>query len=125
MTRELKEMAKGWIEMWRYDVNAPERDKYRWVSDFRFGVVQRDPEKAIDFILAILDEGLNMEQKSILAAGPLEEVLAWHSAKVIEKVETLARQHPEFANLLGGVWQNDMSDEVWRRVQKLQDHSGW
>jgi hypothetical protein len=35
----------------------------------------------------------------------------------IERVEELARQDPNFNSLLGGVWQNTMTDEVWKRVQ--------
>lgn len=51
-----------------------------------------------------------------LAAGPLEELLSRHGAELIEEIEVEARRSPEFNLLLGGVWKNSMSEEVWRRV---------
>jgi hypothetical protein len=44
---------------------------------------------------------------------------------MIERVETEARSNPLFAKLLGGVWQNEMPDHIWRRVQAVWDRRGW
>jgi hypothetical protein len=57
---------------------------------------------------------------ALLAAGPLEDVLARHGPAVIEEVETRARRLPRFRHLLGGVWKNAMTDEVWDRVCKAR-----
>jgi len=72
-----------------------------------------------------LSHELNNETKEVLAAGPLEQVLSNHGGEIIDRVETLARQDPSFSSLLGGVWQNAMSDSVWERVQKYCNKSGW
>jgi hypothetical protein len=52
-----------------------------------------------------------------LAAGPLEDLLGSHGAELIEQVEVEARRNPSFNLLLGGVWQNEISNEVWARIQ--------
>lgn len=59
--------------------------------------------------------------KSILgstAAGPLEDLLAYHGIDFIEKIETKARQDRRMFWTLGCVWQNAMPDEIWERVQR-------
>jgi hypothetical protein len=61
------------------------------------------------------------EAKSILgstAAGPLEDLLAYHGIDFIEKIETKARQDRRMFWTLGCVWQNAMPDEIWERVQR-------
>jgi hypothetical protein len=52
-----------------------------------------------------------------LAAGPLDDLLAAHGSALIERIETEARRNPAFNLLLGGVWQNTMSPDVWGRIQ--------
>ena len=68
---------------------------------------------------------LNAKTIEVLAAGPLEQVLANHGEAIIDRVELLARIEPQFSSLLGGVWQNNMSEEVWIRVKKSSNRSGW
>ena len=53
----------------------------------------------------------------VLAAGPLEDYIAKLGETVIEQVESRATTDPKFRTLLGGVWRNNMSEDVWRRVQ--------
>ncbi len=53
---------------------------------------------------------------AILAAGALEDALAKNGETYIEQVEILARKDPKFKKLLGAVWQNAMSDQLWARV---------
>ena len=78
----------------------------------------KDPELLWDFIENITEFTLSEKVRSNLAAGPIESLLAHHGDKFIERVEKKANSHPPFKKLLGGVWQNLMSAEVWSRVQK-------
>ena len=122
---QLKEIATAWVEMWLLEINDPMRSKYDWVDDFEYKAVYESPNLAIDLILEILKLGLSEKTKEVLAAGPLEQVLANHGDAIIERVELLARRDPQFSSLLGGVWQNNMSDEVWMRVKNASNRSGW
>jgi len=52
-----------------------------------YAVCSDDPETAWVFILKVLQENLTEEQKALLAAGPVEDLLALHGAKFIDHVE--------------------------------------
>jgi hypothetical protein len=85
-----------------------------------FDAVQDAPEQAWLAILQISARGLNEEQLSLLAGGPLESLLAWHGSQFIDRVENEAANNPKFNHLLGGVWQNLMPQEIWERVLKAR-----
>jgi len=79
--------------------------------------------RAIEEIHYVLvsSERRDMEAWGLLAAGPLEDLLAENGESVIEAAEALAKTDPEFRKLLSGVWQNSMSGEIYARVQKASD----
>jgi hypothetical protein len=85
-----------------------------------YDVVHDEPEVAWTAILQILARPLTQDQISILAGGPLEDLLAVHGPQFIERIEHEAAQNPRFNHLLGGVWQNQMPPEIWERVQKTR-----
>lgn len=122
---DINKVAQAWIEMWNLDVDDPARDQFEWVEDFEYNAVYKNPEIAIDLVLEVLNLNQSNSIFEVLSAGPLEQVLAEHGAKVIERVENLARTNKDFSLLLGGVWKNAMTDDVWARVQQVQNRSGW
>ncbi|HED35053.1 MAG TPA: hypothetical protein ENJ08_12715 [Gammaproteobacteria bacterium] len=95
-----------------------------------------DDEGAIDYIMDLAyDENfdelwafikytykleINDKVAGVLAAGPLEDLLAKKGEFYINEIETLSRQDPKFKDLLGGVWQNEMSESLWQRVCKTR-----
>ncbi|MBI1423278.1 MAG: hypothetical protein GC149_07420 [Gammaproteobacteria bacterium] len=121
----IDEIAEAWIEMWSYEVNNPERDKFDWVYDFEDEATHDQPEIALKLILAVLEKNQTNHILEVLSAGPLEDLLAYHGEHIIEIIEAEARKNKQFAGLLGGVWQNSMLDHIWERVQKVWDRSGW
>jgi hypothetical protein len=50
----------------------------------------------------------------------LEDLLAVYGPQFIERVELEAERNARFNHLLGGVWQNEMPQEIWARVQKAR-----
>ncbi|WP_223669923.1 DUF6869 domain-containing protein [Kangiella shandongensis] len=102
-----------------------EQSPYAWADDLILSLTIRAPEQLWDIILAILYKDPPMPVLAVLAAGPLEDYLATNNEAFISKVEKQARKDPKFAFLLGGVWQNGMTDETWARVKKVWDCSGW
>ena len=82
--------------------------------------VREVPETVWPAILKILEHELTDEQIALLAAGPMEDLLADHGAQFIDRVEAEAEQNPRFNHLLGGVWRSHMSDDIWARVQKAR-----
>ena len=56
-----------------------------------------------------------------LAAGPVEHLLSHHGEKWISLIEKESSENKNFAWMMLGVWQNAMSQELWNRVQKIQE----
>ncbi len=93
-------------------------DEFDWIA-------KKHPEHAWQGILATLADDRSKPFLPILAAGPLEDLLSYHGPAFIERVEKEASQNPDFAWLLGGVWQFEMTDEIWARVQAAWNRRGW
>ncbi len=75
------------------------------------------PEVAWLAILEIAKRDLSDEDKALLAAGPLEDLLSNHGPMFIDRVEVEARRNPRFSYLLGGVWRSGMPENLWSRIQ--------
>jgi len=71
----------------------------------------------------LFDQSIAIQQ--VLSAGPIENLLSKFGEQYIERVEHKARKDPAFAKVLGGVWQSDMPDEIWTRLQAVWDRRGW
>lgn len=113
----IRNLATRWIEV---------RGKYSDAWEALDLLCHEEPVAAFQVIeeihhILVASEPRDMETWGMLAAGPLEEVLAENGDSVIEAVETLAKTNPDFRKLLSGVWQNSMSDELYARVQNASD----
>ena len=84
-----------------------------------------DPEAAWQAVLRIMKRDLSEDQQALLAAGPIEDLLAWHGAQFIDRIEAEARRSPAFAHILGGVWRQEMPAEIWRRVESARGGKVW
>jgi hypothetical protein len=91
------------------------------VGEITFGGAAEDaPEVAWRAIVALSRQTLSPKQIAVLAAGPLEDLLASHGPAFIDRVEHEARVYRAFRHLLGGVWRNTMAEPVWRRVEAIR-----
>ena len=124
-TLETLGLAAAWIAYWKASENSAEREALFWVSEREWEPVRRAPHDAWQVIVAILDKDDSIEIQEVLSAGPLEDLLAYHGESMISTVEAEAIKNPKIASLLGGVWQNNMQEEVWARVQAVWDRRGW
>ena len=118
-TPTISDAATAWIDYWRQELETGQFPATKGSSTVD-ELVRQEPEVGWATILAIL-ERIDAEPSSrlfqVLAAGPVEDLLADHGETFIERVESEARNNPRFNLLLGGVWQNAMPDHVWKRVQ--------
>lgn len=83
------------------------------------------PEMAWQAILKIMQHALTDKQLALLAAGPLETLLAHHGVEFIDRIEAEAKRSPSFAHLLGGVWRREMDPALWQRVQTARGGKSW
>lgn len=121
--RSLEYLAECWARGWSSD--PAEKKQYDWACMEPVDDAREDPERAWSFILLALKTPRCEQHLGVLAAGPLEDLLSHHGAEFIGRVEVEAKADPKFAHVLGGVWQSQMTDEVWRRVQAVWDRRSW
>ena len=53
----------------------------------------------------------------MLGAGPLEDILSYHGAAFVDRIESEARRSPKFRWVLRHVAQSTMPEVFWRRIQ--------
>jgi hypothetical protein len=84
-----------------------------------------DPEAAWQAVLRIMQHELSEEQVSLLAAGPIEDLLTWYGVRFIDRIEAEAQRSSAFAHVLGGVWRRDIPQEIWQRVESARGGKFW
>ena len=130
---EIEKLATAYIDHfsnlheWNDEMVLKERDNSgtEWASNKVFDITYENPDGLWELILEILHRDPPTEVIEVLAAGPLEDYLVKCGEKVIDQVEEQAAKDKKFKSLLGGVWKNAMSDEVWARVQASWDRTEW
>ncbi|MGQ0836764.1 MAG: DUF6869 domain-containing protein [Gammaproteobacteria bacterium] len=116
------EMIEAWIAMVHAKKGSPEHERLSWAQGAFWDLCRENIEEAWNAILAIVAAKPDARVFGNLAAGPLEDLLVNHGPQIIERIEQQARLDPSFAALLGGVWKNDIRDDVWTRVEQLRSH---
>lgn len=115
------ELARAWIE--QYSKSDRDRDdNFLAMMDYERDLREEGPDKAIDMIVAILEIETNPALLSLLAAGPLEDVI---SMEPIDRIEREARANKRFHDLLGGVWYYRASEELKARPDALVGTVSW
>jgi hypothetical protein len=108
-------LALAWIE--QYSKSDRDRDdNFFAMMDYERELREEDPDRAIDLIIGILKIETNPALLSLLAAGPLEDVI---SMATIDRIEREASINKRFHDLLGGVWYYRASDELKARLDAL------
>ena len=117
----LAELARAWVE--QHSKSDRDRDdNFFTLMDFERDLREEDPDRAIDLILEILKIETNPVLLSMLAAGPLEDVI---SMKTIDRIEREAADNKRFHDLLGGVWYFRAPEELKTRLDALIGDVRW
>jgi hypothetical protein len=120
---ELDKIVTAWVTAHQAKRGSPDYESNWWaVSEVMDWALEGDGDRLWQFILEVYKRDLPDKVVAVLAAGPLEDLLAKRGVDFIDRVEELARKDPKFNQLLGGVWRNAMTDEVWQRVQAIRNH---
>ncbi len=115
------ELARAWVE--QYSKSERDRDdNFFAMMDYERELREEDPDKAIDLIVEILKIETNPVMLSLLAAGPLEDVI---SMETIDRIEREASVNKRFHDLLGGVWYYRAPDELKARLDALVGQNRW
>jgi hypothetical protein len=111
----VKQLATEWIRATETELN--DSDDLHWSVDTVIGMPHKGQFPELwEFIKVVYQMEMADEAWAVLAAGPVEDLLAKAGAQYIDEVEALSRKDKTFRNLLGGVWQNTMPEDIWDRV---------
>lgn len=113
---QMDRLASDWFDHHRWIVDdfpdlpgADERsDRVREAIDEK---VYADPERVWPIILELIERVPDDHALGYIAAGPLEDLMRFHSARFRDRCAALARTNPRFREALRGVW-------GWERMPK-------
>lgn len=125
MLLDPKIVAQFWLSHWDKSIPERERELSSWVNDLLRDAIWKDAEYSLAIVEAIHEADHEQKRIEVFSAGPVEDLLAHHGDAVIDRIEQKARSDKAFAQVLGGVWQNSMTDEIWNRVKAVRDTSIW
>jgi len=115
MKIEIDKLSHDWIVAMEKSNESTENND--WSVDHVMDLPYEEKyDELWQFIKYTCKNNINEKVIGCLAAGPLEDLLVNTGEDYIKEIEVLARQEPKFKHLLGGVWQNSMSKELWLRV---------
>lgn len=119
------DLVTAWLALQRAARGSALYRKNYWSFGVVWDMCADDPDQAWQFILHALNVDASAAVLKMLAAGPLEDLLAKHGDYVIDRVEAEARSNPAFARLLGGVWRTTITQKIWSRVEQVFDRTEW
>jgi len=109
--------AQAWLAELRADSNDD--------SDMGQRVVMMNftstAEHQWSFIEAAIRHATTDEELGHIAAGPIEHLLGKHGDAYIDRIEAMSASNPQFKKMMLGVWKHMMKDNVWERVQAIQN----
>jgi len=120
-TRQPFEIAEEWIQKWTAPGIPAVEPGRESVLDGELPLEQ--PALCLAAILEILrhvDGSKPSHLLSVLAAGPLENLLNYNGDAVVDEIDSLARSSPEFRLLLNGVWDSDIKPSIIARLAKYR-----
>jgi hypothetical protein len=92
-----------------------------WAYDALIDLIDEDPCLAWEIILDLLHRAPTESTFGLAAAGPLEELVAWHGRQVIDLIEQRARDDEHLRRALAGiqVGPDTLDAETLERLRKL------
>ncbi|GEM_PF-6058940 len=122
MKLDPKVVAQGWCDLQQLSGKSTEHYLGSWADDVVRTAIECDAVYAWDIIKEINKIEKKEKITASFAAGPVEDFLCNHANGMIEQVLLLARQDPKFNYTLGGVWQSEVDDKIWNRIEEIRNH---
>jgi hypothetical protein len=116
---EIHKLARAWIALQNAAHGSADQEKNFWAFERLRDLLEDKPEVCWVVINTIREIDGSDKILASVASGPLEDLLVSHGPAFIERVEALAGKDPQFRKLLGGIWQNDIRDDIWKRVRAV------
>lgn len=95
-------------------------EEYRVNEPSMLAIHQGHAEALWRFILKVLERQPSAWAAEVLAAGPLEDLIAQAGPQFIDRIEEQARHAPVFREALLYVWRNASTQDIWDRVVRAR-----
>lgn len=118
--KDLAPYVDAWIKFMEMEESDPLRNALWPTVSEVMGWNRNQPELLWEFIKLAYGREMSTRAEANLAAGPIEDLLASHSKDFLSRILELAEQDERFNHLLGGVWQNEMDDDTWNKIQRVR-----
>jgi hypothetical protein len=115
-------LAERWLGYLRaalvHEAAAPQDVPDFWTASLLLDLARMEPGLCLDVVLAALPLCRQPEEIALIAAGPLEDVIAAHGPALIDRIETEAAASARLRLALSGVWpEGSAGTPLWGRVQ--------
>jgi hypothetical protein len=116
---DIEHLSQEWIKAEARDTDSSNYN--HWAVDYVIDLpLEGKYDELWNFIRCTYTKEISDKVIEVLAAGPVEDLLANAGENYIEQIGTLSRKDPKFKDLLGGVWQNSMSDSLWGKFCEIR-----
>ncbi len=107
----------GWLRATQGDAQ-PEAHPEFWTFALFGALAGRAPDLCLDAVLDSLALATTPEEAALIAAGPLEDLIAANGPAVIDRIEAEAAARPRFRYALTGVWaEGSAGTPLWQRIE--------
>jgi hypothetical protein len=96
---ERKRLASEWLDY----AESGNKDLF-WAYDLLSDLIDEDAGLAWEIILDLLHRAPTESTFGLAAAGPLEDLVAWHGREVIDLIEHRARRDELLRRALSALW---------------------
>ena len=103
------------------EAGTPEREAQEIAFDHVHWMVEEDAEATWRFLQLACRADLTERHMGFVAAGVLEDLLAYHCQAIFDRLETAARQDERMRLMLAMVWRGLMDDVAWEQVTSLRN----
>ncbi|MCI2398043.1 DUF6869 domain-containing protein [Aliiroseovarius subalbicans] len=115
-------LARSYLDMITLrETDDAAADALFWAFNCLSDMLIDDPERAFHVTLLMINTLETPLQASVVASGPMEDLIADTGAEFIDRIEVLARRSPRFRYVLSGVWpQGQEGRPIWNRVESAR-----
>jgi len=118
--KDIDKLVNEWIDfqhkMEKAESYEEEDEIEMYDIELMDSILENNPELGISIILKILEKDKTGELYPVLAADLLEDLLSYNGNIIIDDIQKLAEKNLKFKKLLGGVWQGEMSKDLYAKI---------
>jgi uncharacterized protein DUF6869 len=96
------------------------REEGFWAWDELTKLVLHEPETAWEVVTMLVERANDPAELAYVAAGPLEDLIHRHGARLVDRMEVQSRRSAQFRRALGAVWGwSSLPSELRARFARL------